>query len=84
MTNSDPPKNLGISIITISLACQVKMSDAEEVKDEDKEVAKKLGLKIKSYTDIQKYKLDKYVSVPTVTMHYIFLCILIFSGYKLA
>ncbi len=38
---------------------QIKMSEGEEEKDEDKEVAKKLGLKIKSYTDIQKFKLDK-------------------------
>ena len=38
-----------------------KMSDGgeEDLKDEDKEVVKKLGLKIKSYTDIQKFKLDK-------------------------
>jgi hypothetical protein len=35
------------------------MSETEELKDEDKEVVKKLGLKIKSYTDIQKFKLDK-------------------------
>ncbi len=40
-------------------ACRTIMSDTEELKDEDKEVVKKLGLKIKSYTDIQKFKLDK-------------------------